>query len=93
MLQITQVDGDLAARAQTEDALLHRSFAQPRDAILACRAWLLQFAQQLAEGCVLRCRFEHELFEVFGHEEIVGQRFLDALGNLCTLLFQVLDTE
>src|SRR5574340_327616 len=86
VLQIAQVDSDLAACAQAQDALLHRGFTQPGNAILTCRAWLLQLAQQLAEGRVLRGRFEHEVFEVFGNEEIAGQRFLDAFGDLCALL-------
>src|SRR5690606_12157085 len=93
VFQTTQVNGDLAPRAEPQDALLHRSFAKPRDAVLARRTRLLQLAQQLADRRVISGRFEHEVFKILGDEEIVDQRFFDTLGDLCALLLQTLDAE
>lgn len=90
---LAQVDDDLSARAQAEDAFLHRGFAEPRNAVLARRTRLLQFTQQLAHRRVLGGGFEHQIFKVLGHEKIVGQRLFDAFGNLRALLLQAFHAE
>ena len=53
----------------------------------------MQLAQQFANGRVVCRSFEHKVFKVLGHEQVVDQRLLDALGNLSPLLFQTLDAE
>jgi hypothetical protein len=49
----------------------------------------LQLAQQLADRRVVWRSFEHQVFEVLGHEQVVDQRLLDAFGNLSPLLFRL----
>lgn len=56
---LPQVDNDLPASAQAKNALLHRRFTKPRDAVLARRPWFLQFTQQLAHCRVFGGGFEH----------------------------------
>src|SRR6218665_2858023 len=58
------VDGDLALGAQAQDALFHRGFAEPGNAILPRRARLLKLAQQFAQRRVFAGGLQHEVLEV-----------------------------
>ena len=56
-------------------------------------AGLLKFAKQLAYRVIGRGCGKHDILEVFRHEHIVEQGFLDAFRNLCALLLERLHTQ
>ena len=93
VFQTAQIDSDLAARAQAQNALFHQGLAQPGDAVFARRPRFAQFVQQLTDGVVVGRSIEHQLLEILRHEQVVEHGLLDTFGDLGPLLLQALDAE
>ena len=82
VLHPAQVDGDLAAGADADDALLDQGLAQPGDAVVATRAWLFQLLEQLADRLVVRGRLQDIVVEVLGDEQVLADALVDGVGDL-----------
>src|SRR5690606_23907177 len=78
---------------QAQQALFHRRFTQPGNAVLARRTRFLQLTHQDADRFVVAGVLKHQIFEILRHKNVIGQNRFDRFGNLRSLLVETLNDE